>query len=167
MFEMKFFDRRKGYYCSTRVSSFIPMLLSIVMTLIISVNGFVKFFIQSVKPVEDEIFVYGLLLSLLVLSILYYAYRYFKPVKEFKYIVLNNFTDRLYIKNRVACALYLFFFYTLMIALILCASYYFKCGVTGLMDMILRLVAISILFGAFLSLNEFNNYYSYYSGKLE
>lgn len=67
------------------------MLLSIVMTLIISVNGFVKFFIQSVEPVEDEIFVYGLLLSLLVLSILYYAYRYFKPVKEFKYIVLNNF----------------------------------------------------------------------------
>lgn len=66
------------------------MLLSIVMTLVISVNGFVKFFIQSVEPVEDEIFVYGLLLSLLVLSILYYAYRYFKPVKEFKYIVLNN-----------------------------------------------------------------------------
>lgn len=143
------------------------MLLSIVMTLVISVNGFVKFFIQSVEPVEDEIFVYGLLLSLLVLSILYYAYRYFKPVKVFKYIVLNNFTDRLYIKNRVACALYLFVFYTLMIVLILCVSYYFKCGVTELMDMILRLVAISILLGAFLSLNVFNNYYSYYSGKLE
>lgn len=93
------------------------MLLSIVMTLVISVNGFVKFFIQSVEPVEDEILVYGLLLSLLVLSILYYAYRYFKPVKEFKYIVLNNFTDRLYIKNRVACALYLFAFYALMIVI--------------------------------------------------
>lgn len=54
-----------------------------------------------------------------------------------------------------------------MIVLILCVSYYFKCGVTELMDMILRLVAISILLGAFLSLNVFNNYYSYYSGKLE
>lgn len=167
MFRMKFFDRRNGYYCSTRVSSFIPMLLSIVMTLIISVNGFVKFFIQSVEPVEDEILVYGLLLSLLALSILYYAYRYFKPVKEFRYVVLNNFTDRLYIKNRVACGLCLFAFYTLIIALILCASYYFRCGVTGLMDMMLRLVTISILFGVFLSLNVFNNYYSYYSGKLE
>lgn len=143
------------------------MLLSIVMTLIISVNGFVKFFIQSVEPVEDEILVYELLLSLLALSILYYAYRYFKPVKEFRYVVLNNFTDRLYIKNRVACALCLFAFYTLIIALILFASYYFRCGVTELMDMMLRLVAISILFGVFLSLNVFNNYYSYYSGKLE
>lgn len=167
MFGMKFFNRRNGYYCSTRVSSFIPMLLSIVMTLIISVNGFVKFFIQSVEPVEDEILVYELLLSLLALSILYYAYRYFKPVKEFRYVVLNNFTDRLYIKNRVACALCLFAFYTLIIALILFASYYFRCGVTELMDMMLRLVAISILFGVFLSLNVFNNYYSYYSGKLE
>lgn len=164
---MKFFDSRKGYYCSTRVSSFIPMLLSIVMTLAISVNGFVKFFIQSVEPVEDEILVYGLLLSLLALSILYYAYRYFKPVKEFRYIVLNNFTDRLYIKNRITCALYLFVFYTLMIVLILFVSYYIKCGISGLIDMILRLVAISILLGAFSSLTVFNNYYSYYSGKLE
>lgn len=56
---------------------------------------------------------------------------------------------------------------SLSILLILCVSYYFKCGVTGLMDMMLRLVAISILLGAFLSLNVFNNYYSYYSGKLE
>lgn len=145
----------------------IPMLLSIVMVLVISANGFVKFFIQSVEPVEDEILVYGLLLSLLTLSILYYAYRYFKPVKEFKYIVLNNFTDRLYIKNRITCALYLFVFYTLMIVLILFVSYYIKYGISGLIDMMLRLVVISILLGAFTSLTVFNNYYSYYSGKLE
>lgn len=167
MFRMKSFDSRKGYYCSTRVSSLIPMLLSIVMVLVISANGFVKFFIQSVEPVEDEILVYGLLLSLLTLSILYYAYRYFKPVKEFKYIVLNNFTDRLYIKNRITCALYLFVFYTLMIVLILFVSYYIKYGISGLIDMMLRLVVISILLGAFTSLTVFNNYYSYYSGKLE
>lgn len=164
---MKSFDSRKGYYCSTRVSSLIPMLLSIVMTLVISVNGFVKFFIQSVEPVEDEILVYGLLLSLLALSILYYAYRYFKPVKEFRYINLSNFTGQLYIRNRFLCALYLFAFYVLMIALLLLAVYLTKYGVNGFMDNILRIGIISFLLGTFLSLTVFNNYYSYYSGKLE
>ena len=40
------------------------------MTLVISVNGFVKFFIQSVKPVEDEIFVYGFITILLIFTLL-------------------------------------------------------------------------------------------------
>ena len=98
------------YTCSTKVSSFIPMVLNAVATVLLVVFGLVKCSMDDIEPAEKTLF-YCILLCAIVLVLsfaVYNAYRYKRPVDKHKVIILNKFLCRIYIKSKLLFVLLTF-----------------------------------------------------------
>ena len=159
------------YKCSTKVSSFIPMVMGAVATVLLVVFGLVKYSMNAIESANKTLFFAIMLCAIVfVLSFtLYNAYRYKRPVDVQKVVVLNNLLSRLYLRNRVLFALLVFIAHLVLILLLCLVFDWIDYGTvrffSSLVDMIKDWIVEACLLGLSFTALAFNDYYSYFKSK--
>ena len=159
------------YKCSTKVSSFIPMVLNAVATVLLVVFGLVKYSMDDIEPAEKTLFYCILLCAIvLVLSFTFYnAYRYKKPVDVQKVVVLNSLLSRLYLRSRMLFALLVFIAHLVLILLLRLVFDWIDYGTvrffSSLIDIIKDWIIEACLLGLSFTALAYNDYYSYFKSK--
>ena len=159
------------YTCSTKVSSFIPMVLNAVATVLLVVFGLVKCSMDDIEPAEKTLF-YCILLCAIVLVLsfaVYNAYRYKRPVDKHKVIILNKFLCRIYIKSKLLFVLLTFIAHVglfLLLGLIVDWIDYGTVNfLSSFVEIVLDWIVESCILGLTFTTVAFNDYYSYYKSK--
>ena len=159
------------YTCSTKVSSFIPMVLNAVATVLLVVFGLVKYSMDDIEPAEKTLF-YCILLCTIVLVLsfaVYNAYRYKKPVDKHKVIILNKFLCRIYIKSKLLFVLLTFIAHVglfLLLGLIVDWIDYGTVNfLSSFVEIVLDWIIESCILGLTFTTVSFNDYYSYFKSK--
>lgn len=159
------------YTCSTKVSSFIPMVLNAVATVLLVVFGLVKCSMDDIEPAEKTLF-YCILLCAIVLVLsfaVYNAYRYKRPVDKHKVIILNKFLCRIYIKSKLLFVLLTFIAHVglfLLLGLIVDWIDYGTVNfLSSFVEIVLDWIIESCILGLTFTTVSFNDYYSYFKSK--
>ena len=158
------------YTCSTKVSSFIPIVLNAVATVLLVVFGLVKYSMDDIEPAEKHSFTAFYCVIVLVLSFTFYnAYRYKKPVDVQKVVVLNNLLSRLYLRSRMLFALLVFIAHLVLILLLRLVFDWIDYGTvkffSSLIDIIKGWIVEACLLGLSFTALAYNDYYSYFKSK--
>ena len=159
------------YTCSTRVSSFIPMIFGAVATVLLVVLGLVKYSMNAIEPSNKTLF-FAILLcaTVLVLSFtLYNAYRYKRPVYKHKVVILNNFLCRIYLKSKLMFILLTFIAHVVLFLLLGLIVDWIDYGtvnfLSSFVEIVLDWIVESCILGLTFTTVAFNDYYSYYKSK--
>ena len=159
------------YTCSTKVSSFIPMVLNAVATVLLVVFGLVKYSMDDIEPAEKTLFFVIMLCAIvIVLSFtVYNAYRYKRPVDKHKVIILNKFLCRIYIKSKLLFVLLTFIAHVglfLLLGLIVDWIDYGTVNfLSSFVEIVLNWIIESCILGLTFTTVSFNDYYSYFKSK--
>ncbi|MBM6865021.1 hypothetical protein H6A66_07555 [Bacteroides caecigallinarum] len=159
------------YTCSTKVSSFIPMVLNAVATVLLVVFGLVKYSMDDIEPAEKTLFFVIMLCAIvIVLSFtVYNAYRYKRPVDKHKVIILNKFLCRIYIKSKLLFVLLTFIahvgFFLLLGLIVDWIDYGTVNFLSSFVEIVLDWIIESCILGLTFTTVSFNDYYSYFKSK--